>query len=135
MLRRLPILIPIILLVGIIGEIYFLHRIFTHPAGGWENVPWTNLLSYYLMASTPYLAMLSWYVKVLGSESRVALVFRYSVIITAFGVLFSIIALRQYGHATPLFMLTGLVAQWVAIVRGLVRAKHATSAPIKAKNT
>jgi hypothetical protein len=121
---QLIILIPLISLVGIAGEMYLLHQIFTHPAGGWANVPWTNLLTYYVLTLTPYLGMLFWYVTVLGSESRVSLVFRYSVIVSVVGVLFSTIALRQYGHATPLFVLAGLIGQWAAIVRGLVRARR-----------
>ncbi len=107
-----------IAIVGVMTELYLLDNIFTHPAGGWEGAPASTLLAYKAGATIPYLVLAVWSLAS-RAEGKRKNALRYSIFVTVIGIVLVFLGLRQYGHATPLFLFTGYVGQWVALAVGI----------------
>ena len=117
-------LLALLCLVGVGAvEALMLSRIVNHPAGGYASGEDT-LVSMLMWASVPLLGAAALVVVCLLRNSRVPL--RPLVIVCVVGPLLSLIALRQYGHATPGFLFLGFIAQCLAVVAGWWRVRGAT---------
>ncbi len=112
--------------VAAVVEVMLLRRILFHQAGGWGN-PEDAFADFAAWAAAPFLwagllliASAAW--DRLLSLPIVPLIFA-----AVAGPLFGYIALAQYSHSTPFFMLIGFGLQGVALLVASVRTfRHAT---------
>jgi len=99
------------LVIAATAEAILLARILTHPASGGIVEPHA-LESLVAWAFAPLVAA---GVTVLSFRRRKCVPFRAVLFICFVGPILGFIALRQYSHASPGFLLVAFVAQWVAV--------------------
>jgi hypothetical protein len=83
-----------------------------------------GLVVFQSMALLPFLTIAIWALAILKGTSVDGLALRQAMAIGIIGLVFAGIAFRQYGHATPLFLVIGYCAQWLAIIRGFLKARR-----------
>ena len=110
--RSLPILLTLIAATGA-AELALLSKIAAHPAGTGDATG--EVFNFFVTwAALPLVACLFAGV-LLVRRGRVVPLAGYSVAL-GLGVLFAVIALAQYGHATPGFLLLALISQFGLVV-------------------
>jgi len=115
--RKLIVLVPNLLLAGAAFSIegFLLHAILAHPAAGSGNVPVSLFAKFLGFASAPFLAAL-WICTVDTAASRVAFLQKHLIVLSIIGIGFCFLALRQFSHATPGFLMLGYAGQWAVVV-------------------
>jgi hypothetical protein len=122
---KLSIATVVVALISSAVELTFLHAIFTHPAGGPDGSSNFTRWAYYAVALIPYASIIAW---AIGAPCSVKRKWFYrSVIVGLIGIALALIALRQYGHATPVLLLLGYIAQWVVIGLGVMDGRSRQS--------
>jgi hypothetical protein len=104
-----------IIIFSLFLEILLLYAIFSHPAGG-RTTSMALLVKFLGIASFPFLFFL--FENRVGSNSQgysrsLSYLFKLSII----GVLFCLIALKNYSHSTPGIMMLGYIIQWIIVLR------------------
>lgn len=109
------ILISVICLFGFIAEAFLFNAILTHPASTQTTSESNIFLNSLALAALPYLFFIAICIlkNNINQLSRKLLTVCYLIIV---GLIFCLLALRQYGHATPGFLFFGYVWQWLIIV-------------------
>ncbi|WP_427912854.1 hypothetical protein ACPWT1_19850 [Ramlibacter sp. MMS24-I3-19] len=116
--RSLLILAPMIAAAAAIESIV-LGRIAVHPAGGGDETG--NVFRFFVSWASLPLATCLGAAVLLARFGRVVPVARYAVAL-GLGVLLVVVALAQYGHATPGFLMLALVGQFGLVVAASWRA-------------
>jgi O-antigen/teichoic acid export membrane protein len=108
-------LIFAICLLGFIVEAFLLNAIVTHPASSQSNSDGNVLFKFLTIAALPYLFFVAPSILKNNIDKQNRKLFS-ACYLTILGVVFGLLALRQYGHATPGFLFFGYVWQWLIIV-------------------
>lgn len=96
-------------------EAFLLSEILSHPAGGGDHTPML-LWKFLAIASMPYFAFFAVCTLATKPSWKHPPQF-YMLMLSMAGVIFCFLALRQYGHATPGFLMVGYASQWLVISR------------------
>jgi hypothetical protein len=106
-------------------EVLLLRLVAFHPAGGSGNP--SAALQYLLSwAALPILAATVTAIVASRKVPQEHFPFMPLMFVCAAGPFFSVIALQQYGHATPGFLALGFIAQCSGIILAIKRVRHAT---------
>ena len=97
-------------------EALLLNKILSHPAGGGSQVATSLLGKFLAVASVPYFVFFAIYM-VVSKHTRKPHPQLYLLTLSLLGVMFCLLALRQYGHSTPGFLMVGYACQWLVILR------------------
>ena len=127
---RLAVL-SILLGVAAALEVTLLRRIVFHQAGGWgePEAIYPHVIAW---AAVPYVWSA---VLIVGNMIRRLAAARVTtpfIVVAVAGPLLAYIALAQYGHATPTFMLIGLGIQCIALLVATVRTFMPPNPPVNA---
>ena len=125
---RLAIL-SVLLGVAAVLEFLLLPRIVFHQAGGWGG-PEAIYPYVIAWAAVPFAWSAVLLVTIMARRLAPARVTTPFVVVAVAGPLLAYIALAQYGHATPLFMLIGLGIQCIALFVATFRAFMPPNSPV-----
>lgn len=95
-------------------EMYLLREILLHPAGRGEMASML-LWKFLAIAAIPYIIFFALCVTAKKRLGKYPTQF-YMFILSILGVISCFLALRQYSHATPGFLMVGYVSQWLVIL-------------------
>src|SRR4051812_13953099 len=114
------------LLIGAVADVYFLHAVVFHRAGGWPN-PSGSFFQVVAMGMVPF----AWAALFLGAlivwRRDASWPLSLFIKIAVLGPLFSSIALAQYSHSSPGFILVGIVWQTAVLTRASYRLARGKS--------
>lgn len=114
--------IQICILIGLSILAFICVKIFTHPGGGWgfEGL-WTEYIALFFFLCAVFVPLL-WFLRAIAKYQS-PLIYGLSVASATLIVGFFGLALLEYGHGTPLFMLIGVSSSWGCWMVALRKAK------------
>jgi hypothetical protein len=118
-------LVLLTLVSATVTEAMLLHSIAYHQAGGWGNSSVT-FVQFCLWASLPLLLASVVLARAASNKYLSSPVGWKLVSALVIGPFFAYCALLMYGHASPFFLLLGLVAQLVLVFTAWRVSHHAT---------
>jgi hypothetical protein len=101
--------------VAAIVEAILLRRIVFHQAGGWAT-PNETFVTLLVWAAVPLVAAAVFVALALMTRKPLSRITRATAVVAIAGPLFGYIALAQYSHSTPGFMMVGFAVQCVAVL-------------------
>ena len=111
---RASLLFASIVIAGVL-EAMLLRRIVFHQAGGWAT-PNETFVTLLVWAVVPLVAAAAFIAIALISRRSLSRITRATSVAAIAGPLFGYIALAQYSHSTPAFMMVGFAVQCIAVL-------------------